>query len=420
MSELQMAESPGHAPPSIAQDNGIDLLDILLVLARDRLRIAIVTLVALCLGALISFVLLKPTFTATATILPPQRQQSSATALLGQLSSLTGLGGLEGGLLKNPADIYVAMIMSRTSADALINRFHLQSVYKTKTMQDTRKAFKAHVTAKLTKEGVIEIDVKDHDPRRASDLANGLVSGLYHLTSTLAITEAAQRRLFFYQQMQAEKAALATAEQDLKKTQEKTGLIQLSDQAAEIIRNVANLRAQIVSHQVELQAMRTYATDQNPDVARLQQQIDTMKKQLTTLENNQRQIQPGNIQLPTVQLPQAGLEYASKVREVAFHTALFTLLSKEYEAARIDEAKSAPIIQVIDHAVPPDKKSGPPRVLLTIAAGLIGLIIACFWAFVSDTLRRIKEIPENAQKLKQLRAALHVGRAAKAGSGYDG
>lgn len=408
MSELQTTESPGRPPSSVAQDNGIDLLDILLVLARDRLRIAIITLVALCLGALVSFVLLKPTFTATATILPPQREQSSASALMGQLSSLAGLGGLEGGLLKNQADIYVAMIMSRTSADALINRFHLQSVYKTKTMQDTRKALKAHVTTDLTKEGVIEIEVKDHDPRRASDLANGLVAGLYHLTSTLAITEAAQRRLFFYQQMQAEKAALATAQEDLRKTQEKTGLIQLGDQAAEIIRNVANLRAQIVSHQVELQAMRTYATDQNPDVARLQQQIESLQKELTAAENSQRQMQPGNIQLPTAQIPKAGLEYASKVREVAFHTALFTLLSKEYEAARIDEAKSAPVIQVIDHAVPPDRKSGPHRLLITLIIGVIGFLLGCCWAFTRRALERAMETPESAAKLHQLRSLLRL------------
>jgi uncharacterized protein involved in exopolysaccharide biosynthesis len=418
MSETQTAELPERLSSSLVQDESIDILDILLVLARDRRRIAVVTLGFLLLGAAVSFLLLKPTFTATATILPPQQQQSSASAMLGQLSSLAGLGGA-GGLLKNPADIYVAMITSRTDTDRLIGRFHLQTVYKTKTMDDTRKAFKAHVTAELTKDGLIEINVKDHDPRRASDLANGLVGELYHLTSTLAITEAAQRRLFFYQQMQDEEAALAAAEEDLKKTQEKTGLIQLSDQAAEIIRNVANLRAQIVGREVELQATRTYATDQNPDVTRLQQEIGALQQQLTTMENNQRRMQPGNIQVPTAQVPEAGLEYANKLREVTFHTALLTLLSKEYEAARIDEAKSAPLIQVIDHAVPPDKRSGPPRALLTLAAGFLGFVGASFWAFVRNTLKRIEQIPENAQKLKQLRTALRRGAAAKAGSGYD-
>jgi len=145
MSETQTADLPGRLSSSLDQDESIDVLDILLVLARDRRRIAIVTLIFLLLGAAVSFLLLKPNFTGTATILPPQQQQSSASAMLGQLSSLAGLGGA-GGLLKNPADIYVAMIMSRTATDGMIDRFHLQAEYKTKTMDDTRKAFKSHVT----------------------------------------------------------------------------------------------------------------------------------------------------------------------------------------------------------------------------------------------------------------------------------
>jgi tyrosine-protein kinase Etk/Wzc len=421
MSKPQTAELPGGLSSSLAQDESIDVLDILLVLARDRRRIAIVTLIFTLLGATIAF-LLRPTYTASATILPPQQQQSSVSALLGQLGSLAGLErGAAGatGLLSNPADLYVGMITSRTVSDRIIDRFHLQSLYKTKTMYDTRKALKSHVTAEAAKDGVIEISVKDHDPRRASDMANGLIDELYHLNSTLAITEAAQRRLFFSEQLEDEKAALAAAEEDLKKTQEKTGLIQLSGQAEEIIRNVATLRAQIVGREVELQAARTYATDQNPEVTRLQQEIDALQRQLTTMENNQRRIQPGNILVPTVQVPEAGLEYESKLREVTFHTTLLTLLAKEYEAARIDEAKSVPLIQVVDRALPPDKRSGPPRVLLTLAAGFLGFVGACFWAFASHTLRRIEQIPENAQKLKQLRAALRRRVEARPGSDYD-
>jgi tyrosine-protein kinase Etk/Wzc len=262
--------------------------------------------------------------------------------------------------------------------------------------------------------------VEDHDPHRASDLANALVDGLYHLTSSLAITEASQRRLFFTKQLEEEKAALTAAEEDLRKTQEKTGLIQLSGQAEEIISNVANLRAQIVSREVEMQAMRTYATDQNPDVTRLQQEIDALQRQLTIMENNQRRMQPGDIQVPTGQVPEAGLEYARKMREVTYHTTLFSLLSKEYEGARIDEAKSAPLIQVVDHAIPPDKNSGPQRALLTSVAGFLGFVCACFWAFVRHTLTRIAQIPANARKLEQLRSALHRRDLVGVGPGRNG
>jgi len=414
MSELQAAESLENQAPNLSQEGGIDILDILLILARGRRRITIVTLVVFAMGGAVSF-LLRPTFTATATILPPQQQQSSVSAMMGQLGSLAGLGG-GGNLLKNPADMFIGMMMSRTVADRMIDQFHLQNLYKKKTMDDTRKAFKSHITTEAGKDGLIEISVKDTDPHRASDLANGLIDGLHRLTSALAISEAGERRLFFNQQLEEEKTALAAAEEDLRKTQENTGLIQFSGQAEEIIRNVASLRAQIVSREVEMQAMRTYATEQNPDLTRLQQEIAAFQQQLNAMENNQRRLEPGDIQVPTGQVPEAGLEYARKLREVTYHTALLSLLSKEYEGARIDEAKSAPLIQVVDRAIPPDVKSGPPRGLLTLTFGFLGFIVACLWEFVRHTLARIKKLPQNVQKLDQLHATLLKGTKESAGS----
>jgi uncharacterized protein involved in exopolysaccharide biosynthesis len=405
MSESQVIEPPQTDSSNAVQDEGIDILDFLIVLARSRRLIAFVSLGGLLFGAIVAYLILKPTFTATATIMPPQQQQSSASSLLGQLGSLAALGG-GGGLLKNPADMYVGMIMSRTVADRMIDRFHLQARYKTKTMDDTRKIFKSQFKVEVAKDGLIEISVKDTDPRRASDIANGLIDALYYLTSHLAITEAAQRRLFFNQQLDEEKTALASAEEDLKKTQEKTGLIQLSGQAEEIIRNVASLRAQIVSREVEMQSLRTYATDQNPDVTRLGHEIDALQQQLNVMENNQRKMQPGDIQVPTGQVPEAGLEYARKLREVTYHSTLLALLSKEYAAARIDEAKSAPLIQVVDYAVPPDRKSGPPRVLIVIGSGLLALLIGCLGAFVRHILVQLRQVPENVEKLDELRSVL--------------
>ena len=124
------------------------------------------------------------------------------------------------------------------------------------------------------------------------------------------------------------------------------------------------------------------------------------------MENDQRKLAPGDIEVPTGRVPEVGLEFQRKLREVTYHNTLFALLSKEYEAARIDEAKSAPLIQVIDHAVPPDRKSGPPRVLLTLGAGFFGFIVGCLWAYVRNYLMRLEETPENAEKVRELASTL--------------
>jgi tyrosine-protein kinase Etk/Wzc len=407
MSNLEQESLQASEAESSEDLNEIDVLDILLVLTRRKRLIVIMTLAALLGGVAVSL-LTKPTFTAIAVILPPQ-QQSSAASLLGQLGSLAALGGGGSGLaLKPPANMYVGILESRTIADQIIEQYHLQAVYMKKRKQDTRAALKANTEIEFGKDTLIHISVSDHDPERASALANAYVDALNGVNSNLAVTEAAQRRVFFDQQLDGEKKLLGLAEDDLRNTQQKTGLIQLSGQAQIIITTIAGLRAQIAAREVQLQAMRTFATEENPDVTRQQEEIATMRSQLAKLENDQQRQSPGNLAVPAGRIPEDSLEYARKLREVKYHETLFELLSRQYEAARIDEAKSAPIIQVIDRAVPPERKSGPHRTLITAGSGFIGFVLVCAWIFLDHGLKSIRQVPEKAEKFEQLNSLFRL------------
>lgn len=400
-------DSPVAQVANATEEIGVNAWAVLLVLARNLRRVAVTTFIFLLIGVLTAL-LLRPYFIATAIILPPQQQSSSASALVGQLGSLAGLaGGGAGALgLKSPADMYIGILESREIADGLISRFHLRELFKTKTEVDTRAALDRHVKLTSGKDGLIHINVRYENPNIASELANGYVDELYSQNARMVVSEAAQRRAFFDQQLQQEQSALIAAEDALRNTEQKTGLIQLNGQAETIIRSIADTRAEISAREVELQSMLTSATEENPDVIRLKKEILALESHLTELENSQTKLQPGNIQVPAEQVPEAALEYERKVRDVRYHETLFDLLSKEYEAARIDEAKSAPIIQVVDRAIPPDKKSGPSRRLLTLGFAFTGFCLACLWALLKDKLRRMEEVPEQAEKLEQLRLAI--------------
>lgn len=364
----------------------LNLFDLLSILWGRRLFLLCSTFAALILGWMIAW-LIKPSFTSTAVVLPPQQQPSSAAALMSQLGSLPSLAGPSTLGLKSPTDMYIGFLKSRTIADDIIGRFHLSQVYEKTKMVDLRKALAAHTDIEAGKDGLIHINVSDYDPNRSSDIANAYVDGLYKLNSALATTEAAQRRVFFDRQVEEEKQALANAEDDLRVTEHKTGVIQLGGQTQELLVNMANLRAQLSSAEVQLQGMRTYATDQNPDVMVVQEKIATLRGQITKLESDQKQqFVSGDINLSAGRTPEDSLEYTRKLREVKYHDTLYDLLSKQREAARIDEAKSAPVLQLIDGAVPSDKKSGPPRLLLTLGGGFIGLVFAIFWTLFSSSL----------------------------------
>jgi tyrosine-protein kinase Etk/Wzc len=384
-----------------AKQEGVDLFDVLLVLSEARRSIAIWVVIFMAFGGIFSL-LVGPTFSAGALILPPQQGQSLSSSMMGQLGSLMALAG--GGALKTPADMYIGILESRTIADHLIARFHLQELYKTKKMEDARTSLRRNSRFLASKDGLIHITVDDHDPNRASEMANAYVDELYSMNSHLAITEAAQRRLFFDEELADEKNALTIAENDLKLTAEKTGIIQLGGQAESIIRTLAQLRAEIASREVQISAMRTFATDQNPNTVLVQKEIDSLRDQLSQLERDPRNPQLSTVGIPAGQVPAIALEYARKLREVKYHESLFELLSKQYEAARIDEAKAAPVIQVVDRAVPPDKKSGPYRLLITLGCGFIGFCLGCLLAAVTQALRRAAEVPEYAIKLARLRS----------------
>jgi tyrosine-protein kinase Etk/Wzc len=330
--------------------------------------------------------------------------QSTVNALMSQFAGAGALAGAAFGL-KNPEEMYAAMLRSRTIADSLIKRFDLLNVYDEATMEDTREELADASDIHSNRDGIIVIAVEDKDAKRAADLANAYVEALDTITQTLAVTEAAQRRLFFERHLTTAKDNLATAEVALKATQETTGLIHLDGQAQVIISAAASLRGQIAAKQVEIRAMQAFATPQNAKLIVAQEELAGLRKELDGLERSQRTSGRGDIFLPTSKVPGAGLEYVRKLREVKYHEALFELLAKQFELAKIDEARDAPVIQVLDRAIAPDKKSKPKRALIVLGAAVIAGFVALLVTFTLDFLDRS---PLDASQRRRLAALLRL------------
>ncbi len=330
-----------------------------------------VTLGAAILATIIVFLLPK-SYTATATILPPQQNQSILSSLVGQVAGgntvdLRDLG------LKNPSDVFVAMLKSRSVEDALINRFDLRKVYDKKTYQDARKVLEKRSEIDPEKEGLISIEVTDRDPQRAADIANAWVDELRTLNQSLALTEAAQRRVFFEQKLAQERDDLAKAEVAMQQIEQKTGLLQPDAQTKALIGAAADIRAQIAAKQVQLQSLRTYGTENNPDVKRVERELAELQAQsakISQLDRGGNDVSEGNLQLPTRRVASASVEYLRVARDLRYHESLYDFLARQLEAARIDEAKNAVVVQVVDRGVPPERKSSPKRLLIVAIATL--------------------------------------------------
>ncbi|HEV2276049.1 MAG TPA: Wzz/FepE/Etk N-terminal domain-containing protein [Acidobacteriaceae bacterium] len=386
-----------------------DILDLLLILAARKRLIFLATMAGLVITAVLVFFVIRPTFTAQAVIMPPQQEQSSASALMGQLGGLASMSGVGSSLgLKNPNDLYIGILKSDTIADSIIRKFGLMRLYHEKLLSMARRDLANRSKFLSGKDSLIDISVEDHDPNRAAAMANAYVSELHNLNDHLAITQASQRRLFFEQQLAQEKDRLADAEVALRKTEEATGVIAPGGQTATIIRQIADLQAQITLREVELDALRKSSTEENPNVVQLNTELDSLRNQLQALESGQGKHARGDISIGTANVPGLGLEYIRKERDVKYHQLLFDLIARQYEAARMDEAKAAPVIQVVDPALPPDRKSGPHRLLWTLLAGFLCFFLSSAWAFAAHVYQRMQSDEMQRRRLELLREELRL------------
>jgi uncharacterized protein involved in exopolysaccharide biosynthesis len=375
-------------------EDEISLMDLAIMLAKHKMIILGAPLFVAFVAVMVTL-LMPNIYTADTKILPPQQQQSSASAMLNQLGALSGMAGAAG--IKNPNDTYVAMLKSRTLQDNLILRFKLQMVYGNKSPEKTRKKLAEATKITSGKDGLIIVQVDDKNPQRAAMLANGYVQALQQMTQVFAVSEASQRRLFFEKQLLQAKQSLSDAEIRLKQLQENTGVIQLDSQARLLIETAAGLKGQIAMKEVELGAMRTFATANNPDYLRIQQMLAGLREQLAKVETGT---------VTTSKVPETGLEYLRKVRDLKYAETIYEMLAKQFEMAKIDEAKESSVIQVLDKAVVPEQKSKPKRGMIVLLAAVATVFFAILWAFITEALQNAKKESETAAQLYKLKQNL--------------
>lgn len=367
--------------------------DSLIVFAKHKLLIASIVGGVVILSIVVSLLLPK-FYTATARILPPQQSQSVASAMLSQLGGLGSLLGAGVGKdlgIHNPNDMYVAMLRSESVTYSLVDRFELLSVYHVKLRADARKILENATQVSAGKDGIISVTVEDRNPRRAADIANAYIDELGKLTKTLAVTDATKRRIFFEHEAKSASDELAGAEQAMKQTEEKTGVIELGSQARVMFEAYAELRAAVTAKEVEIQAMRSFATPDNPDLVRAQHELEALQTQVAHYEHGQGGRPIGDIALEKV--PARALEYLQKFREVKYREAVLEMMLKQFEVARIDESKDYSLIQVLDRSLPPERRSWPKRTAIVLASTILASILALVAALVAEKIQRAKEDP---------------------------
>lgn len=380
-----------QAPTEFAEEDGsVSLLELVVPLAECWKLLLIVPIVAGLIGYGIAW-LIPPTYTAAATLLPPQQQQSAANALLSSLGSLAGLAG-NAANLRTPADQYVALMQSATVSDRIVDQFKLMEVYEQKYRVDTRKQLAKNVRFNIgKKDGLITVEVDDTNPQRAAEIANRFVDELRRMTDVIAVSEAQLRRKFFEQQLQQTKDRLVQAQQALQASGFTQGALKAEPKSA--AESYARLKAEVTAAEVRLQTLRGTLSDTSAEVQQQQSALAALRSQLARLEAQTNDAQ-------------GGADYVSKYREFKYQETLFDLFAKQYELARVDESREGALIQVVDAASPPEKRSRPARLLLALGALLVSGLLLCTFVVLRHFWRLSRRQPQTAARIKQIREAL--------------
>jgi uncharacterized protein involved in exopolysaccharide biosynthesis len=334
--------------------------------------------------------LVPPSFTARTSILPPQQQPTASAALLAQLGSLAGIVG-SSTALKNPADQYVALLKSTTIASNLISRFSLRQRYDVDLHQDAREELTQRTSILVTKEGLIVVEVEDNSPQVAAEIANAYVRELQELIGRLALTEAQQRRVFFEKQMGETRHNLAEAERALASVGVAPSAIKANPQAA--VEGVATLQARVRAQEVRLAVMRGHLTETNPEFVVAQNELVALRAQLRRAEATEPSIADSG-------------GYIDKFRTFKYHETLFELFARQFELAKIDEAREGVVIQVVDEALAPERKTKPQRAVVAVLVTLATGILLALGVVVAKAISVTRNSVVGAEKLAAIRLGL--------------
>jgi uncharacterized protein involved in exopolysaccharide biosynthesis len=388
--------------PENAQSDKIGLIDLMLVLARHRFLVLGLPLL-FALSSIIAVLSMPDIYSASAQLVPVQASQSNATAaILGQLN----LGNMGSALNNRNAEFFTRIMQSRKVGERVVKRFDLIKRYEVESVGQALGVLARKLDFQIdSKSGVVTVSVDDWHPATSADMVNFIVDQLIDVTREITVSEATQRRVYFEKQLASAQQRTRDAEAELKAYQARTGVYGLDQQAGNTLGMISKLEAEIASKEIQLRVMRTTLTDTNPQLLGVLETINGLNAQLARLKNAQ-----GEVENSVGKLSKVSTEYSRLFRELKYQESVNEVLNKQFELAKLDEARDAPSAQILDYAVTPEQHVKPKRKLIVLAATFSGGLLGILLAFVAEAYTQARREPESARKLGLIRENLFSPR----------
>lgn len=359
------------------------------------------------LTGLISKYYLPKVYEAVATVMPARQEVAGGGVTFGGGEKGGGGGGALSGVAEmvgaksGPSliDTLFAIMVSRVMAEGVSEQLNLMEYYGASSLIGAAEAVRGEVTITATKQKVLQIAVQTSNPQMAADIANAYISNLDHLNRQFSLNSTKEYRQFLEKRLAVKAKELFLADEALKAFQTENRSLALKDQAEAAMASVSDLHGEIVGLEVELAALREYATPSHPRINQLQAQIRELRRQLDRLEQQEADaIVRGKRRLPMSQkaypsfqeAPTLALELLRLNRKVKVEEAVYGMLVGTYEQAKLAEARDVPTIQTLDPAVPPTNKIRPKTLLNMLTAGVVSFVLGTLLAFFITYLEQLR------------------------------
>ncbi|HEX7400535.1 MAG TPA: GNVR domain-containing protein, partial [candidate division Zixibacteria bacterium] len=375
-------------------------------------RFIFLNFVGVCVIVAIISLFLPQWYRATITILPPQTESLNlgiASSLLGAASGLGSSYSLP--LMATPSDIFAAILKSRTVTEAVVEKENLMTTYKVKSKDAAIKELSSRVAVNVTSEGLITLSYEDRDRNRTADVANCFMQELDRVNRETSSSKAKNARIFIEERLAQTQKDLSSAEENLQKFQENNKTLVLDDQMKSAIQKAVDLKAEMVSSEIDLNVLGKTMSPAHPQIQSLRSRINEIKRQLELMEWGNQKEKPEDKTVLDVffnQVPSLSLQLARLIREVKIQETVFELLTQQYEQYKIEENKDTPTVQVLDKAVPPERRARPKRAFLVAISGILSLFASVALIFGQEYIKISRK--RNTEGFKRLETLLGVWR----------
>ncbi|HTU42949.1 MAG TPA: GNVR domain-containing protein [Candidatus Aquilonibacter sp.] len=386
--ELVIEAEDGRA----VRNRAIDRFTLLWEKRRFLFRCAAVGF--LCSTALVFLIPVR--YTSTTRLMPPDQAGQGIASMLAALGK-GDLGSIGGELfgMKTSGDLFVGVLHSRTVEDAVVTKFDLRKVYGVRQDEDARKELEGRTdVAADRKSGIITIKVSDHDRNRAAGMAREYVDALNEAVIGLNTSSAHKERVFLEDRLVEVQKDLEAAEKNFSKFASQNTAIDVKEQGRAMIGAAADLEGQLIATETQLEGLQQIYTPNNVRIRALQARIDEYRRQLkkmggkagapaetaNSVPADETSSDTSSDLYPSIrQLPILGVTWADLYRNTKVEEAIYETLTKQYELAKVEEARETPSVKVLDPADAPARKSFPPRTLFVALGIFISATCSILW-----------------------------------------